>query len=75
MKTGTQLKCNNGKTYTVIICKGNKALLVGGWDYVVINELDMLEKTGAWGNGKYFPFFEDGNTDALKDAVNYFCGE
>lgn len=74
MKTGTQLKCNNGKTYTVISCEGNKALLVGGWDYVVINELDLLERTGSWGNGKYFPFFEDGNTEALMDAVNYFCG-
>ena len=73
LKVGKQIQNQNGKVYTVLACRGERALLVGGWDYVVINDLSYFMESGSWGGGKYFPFFEDEKSaDMLDHALYYF---
>ena len=73
LKVGKQIQNQNGKVYTVLACKGERALLVGGWDYVVIDDLSYFMENGSWGGGKYFPFFEDARSvDMLDHALYYF---
>lgn len=73
LKVGKQVKNENGKVYTILAVKGGRALIVGGWDYIVIDDLECFRQTGAWGNGKYFPFFEDRrSTQTLERALYYF---
>ena len=73
LSVGKQIQNQNGKVYTVLACKGERALLVGGWDYVVIDDLSYFMESGSWGGGKYFPFFEDENsTEMLAKAFYYF---
>ena len=72
LKVGKQIKNNNGKVYTVLAVKGERALLVGGWDYVVINDLSYFEETGSWGGGKYFPFFVDEDSSKMLDVAFYY---
>lgn len=72
-KVGKQIQNKNGNIYTVIALKNNRALLVGGHDYVVIEDFDHFEIHGVWGNGTYFPWFKDENSeDALNEAFYYF---
>lgn len=74
LKVGKQIKNNNGTVYTVLASYNDCALLVGGWDYVVITDLSYFENSGNWSGGKYFPFFEDPrSTLMLQDALAYFC--
>lgn len=73
LKVGKQIKNTNDCTYTVLAAKGERALLVGGWDYVVIGDLSYFESSGSWGGGEYFPFFTDeGSAEALDRALYYF---
>ncbi len=73
LKVGKQIKNANGHTYTVLAAKGERALLVGAWDYVVIGNLSYFESNGYWGGGEYFPFFTDeGSAEALDRALYYF---
>ena len=72
IKVGKQIKNQNGKVYTVLAVRGERALLVGGWDYVVINDLSYFEETGSWGNGKYFPFFVDEDSAKILDVAFYY---
>ena len=73
IKVGKQIQNQNGKIYTVLACKGERALLVGGWDYVVIDDLNYFMESGNWGGGKYFPFFEDDKSiEMLNQAFYYF---
>ena len=72
LKVGKQIQNQNGKVYTILACKGERALLVGGWDYVVIDDLSYFEETGSWGGGKYFPFFEDSRSIEMLDRALYY---
>lgn len=73
LKVGKQIKNANGYTYTVLAAKGERALIVGGWDYVVIDDLSYFESSGYWGGGEYFPFFTDNRSaEALDRALYYF---
>ena len=72
LKVGKQITNSNGTIYTVIACKNDRALLVGGWDYVIISDLNYFESTGSWGSGKYFPFFEDDNSISTLDQALYY---
>ena len=75
-KIGKVISNKNGKDYTLLAMKGDRALLHGGFDYVVIEELEYFEKTGYWGNCKYFPCFEDETSGKqLKKALLYFLDE
>lgn len=75
LKVGKQINNNNGKTYTVLAVRGDRALLVGGWDYVVINDLSYFEETGSWSGGKYFPFFVDEDSAKMLDVAFYYFNE
>lgn len=73
MNTGKQIKNANGKTYTVIVTNGKKAILVGGNDFVVITDLQSFIDTGSWSCGSYFPFFYDENSEtALVEAFDFY---
>lgn len=72
LKVGKQIQNQNGKTYTVLAVKDDRALLVGGWDYVVIDDLTCFINSGSWGNGRYFPFFEDKNSIDMLDRALYY---
>ena len=71
-RVGKQIQNQNGKVYTVLACKDDRALLVGGWDYVVINNLSYFEKTGSWSEGRYFPFFVDEDSAKMLDVAFYY---
>ena len=72
-KIGKTIKNNNGKEYKIILVKDNKALLHGGYDFVVINDLDHFEEFGCWHGGNYFPCFDDEDSyDALMSAIHCF---
>ena len=72
LKVGKQITNQNGLVYTVIACKEDRALLVGGHDYVVIRDLSYFMETGNWGGGKYFPFFEDNNSATMLNRALYY---
>lgn len=73
MNIGKQIQNNNGKLYTVIACRGDRALLVGGHDYVVISDLSYFVESGSWGGGKYFPCFDDDTSgEVICRALYYF---
>lgn len=73
MNTGKQIKNVNGKTYTVLATNGNKAVLVGGNDFVVITDLQGFVNNGSWSCGSYFPFFYDENSEtALTEALEFY---
>ena len=71
---GWQIKNNNGVLYTVICQNNDCAILLGGNDYVVIQDLTNFRKLHTWNGGKYFPHFNDPKTNilALNDALEYF---
>lgn len=78
-KLNWQITNNNGMLYTVICQNGDKAILLGGNDYVVIQDLSNFRKLHTWCGGEYFPHFNDlrNNISALNDALEYFkliCG-
>ena len=61
-KVGKTIKNNNGKEYRVIaLNKNNKdrALLQGGNDFVIIDDLSYFQQKGSWGGGEYYPCFND----------------
>ena len=75
-----QIQNNNGILYTIVCQQDEKAILLGGNDYVVIEDLSNFRKLHSWGGGKYFPHFKEDSIGALQDALNYFrcicgCGE
>jgi hypothetical protein len=74
-RVGKIIKNNNGTEYKVIsVCKNDKerALLHGGYDFVVINDLSCFEEVGSWSGGKYFPCFSDeDSTYTLFSALKY----
>lgn len=73
IRVGKVVKNNNGTYYTILAVMGNRALLHGGFDFVVIDELDYFEESGSWGNGKYFPcFVEEDSYKMLTYALYYF---
>ena len=73
MNTGKQIKNVNGKTYTVLATNGNKAILVGGNDFVVITDLQRFIDTCSWSCGNYFPFFYDENSEiGLTEALEFY---
>lgn len=72
LKVGKQIQNGNGYVYTVLAVNEDRALLVGGHDYVVINDLKYFEESGHWGNGTYFPFFEDSNSTKMLDRALYY---
>ena len=71
---GKTFKCQNGKDYTILVQRGDRALLIGGQDFVVIDDLSYFVKTGSWGNGTYFPHFyeEERSYTSLDKALYYF---
>ena len=75
-KIGKIIPNANGKNYVILAVDGNSAVVQGGFDYVVIRDLDYFEQSGSWGNGKYFPCFEDETSGKqLKKALLYFLDE
>ena len=72
---GEIIKNQNGKDYVVIAQVGeDKALLHGGHDYVVINNLSYFRVTRSWCGGTYFPCFNDSKDSysVLSNALTYF---
>lgn len=72
---GKSILNQNGKSYVVIAQMGkDRALLHGGHDYVVINDLSYFKSTGNWSGGTYFPCFnnEKDSYRALYRALYFF---
>ena len=71
-KIGKNIPNANGKNYVILAVDGNSAVVQGGFDYVVIRDLDYFEQSGSWGNGKYFPCFDDKDSyRMLRQALYY----
>ena len=71
---GEIIKNQNGKQYVVLAkISEDRALIHGGNDYVVIDDLNYFRVTGSWGNGKYFPCFnaEEDSYRMLRRALHY----
>mgnify|MGYP003298075415 CR=1 FL=1 len=47
IRVGKVIKNNNGTNYTVLAVMGNRALLHGGFDFVVIDELDYFDTSSV----------------------------
>ena len=71
-KVGKVIPNANGKNYTVLAVDGENAVLQGGFDYVVIRHLSYFEQTGGWGNGKYFPSFNDQDSYKMLTFALYY---
>lgn len=63
----------NGKEYVVLAQNGERALLMGGQDFVVINDISYFAESGSWGGGKYFPhFYDESQSVKSLDRALYF---
>ena len=71
-KIGKIIPNANGKNYVILAVKGNSAVVQGGFDYVVIRDLNYFEQSGSWSSGKYFPCFDDKDSyRMLRQALHY----
>ena len=69
---GKQYLNNNGKDYTLLAVVDKRALLFGGNDYVVIDNIEGFIQNGCWSGGVYFPCWDaSGSILALKKAFYY----
>ena len=71
-KIGKIIPNANGKNYVILAVNGNSAVVQGGFDYVVIRDLDYFEQSGNWGNGKYFPCFDDKDSYKMLNFALYY---
>lgn len=71
-KIGKIISNVNGKNYMILAVEGDSALLHGGHDFVVIRDLSCFEQCGSWGNGKYFPCFDDKDSYKILSFALYY---
>lgn len=71
-KIGKIIHNANGKNYVILAVDGNSAVVQGGFDYVVIRDLDYFEQSGSWGNGKYFHCFDDKDSYKMLNFALYY---
>ena len=71
---GKSIMNANGKEYMVLAQIGEREVLMGGQDFVVINDISYFAESGSWGGGKYFPHFyaENQSVKSLDMALYFF---